>query len=290
MLPTLKALADGRPHGLLELNEMLAKQFALSPEERNQRNQVSGQTTFYNRTAWARTYLKAAGLIESPKYGVFIIGPEGKRVLASKPKQIDLKFLRQFPSFVQFRNPESASQEIALQPKPADSQTPEEIIAANYAEYRAKLSEDLRERLSTIPPGFFENLVVQLLSAMGYGDARAVGGKGDGGIDGIVKEDKLGLDLIYVQAKRWEGTVPGKEIRAFSGSLGQQKASKGVFITTSQFSDDAVKAAREVGQRIVLIDGNGLAELMIDHGIGVSELIKYSIKKIDQDYFEAAQE
>ncbi len=285
MLPILKVAEDGREHTAEEIYETMAKQFAISEAEFDQRNE-GGQRTFANRVAWARTFLKKAGLVDYTGTGRFKITAEGIKALSSNPSEITLKFLSRYPSFREFRTYRGRSQEEAgTVETQEESQTPEEIIAANYEKYNAKLSEDLLERIKSSSSRFFEDLVVDLLAAMDYGDARAVGRTGDGGIDGIVKQDRLGLDAIYVQAKRWQGTVPAKEIRAFAGSLELQKGSKGVFITTSDFSEEAKKHANALGKRIVLIDGNQLAQYMIDYGIGVTEQVRYAIKKLDIDYF-----
>ena len=290
MLPILQLLAEGKERTIAEINDAMVKKFSLSPADLNERNE-SGQTTFYNRVAWARTYMKKAGLLESTSAGRFKITPRGVEVLNQRPPGINLQFLLKFPEFKEFRSPgkpRGQSETQATIPL-EESQTPEEIISTNYAKHNAKLAEDLLDNIKSNSPKFFENLVLDLLVAMGYGgsrkDAEAVGRSGDGGIDGVVKQDKLGLDTVYVQAKKWEGPVPGDRIRSFSGSLDENKASKGVIITTSSFSEGARKSAQSIGKKIILIDGDKLTQLMIDHGIGVTSGANYTVKKVDSEYF-----
>jgi restriction system protein len=252
------------------------------------------QRTFYNRVGWARTYLKKAGLVETPGVGRVKIAPLGLQILKKNPSKIDRKFLMQFPGFVEFQKvqrketePEHSKAMMAID---STDQTPSELLEGTYQYVRGQLVEELLDRIKACSPKFFENLVLDLLVAMGYGgsrkDAERVGRSGDGGIDGTINEDKLGLDAVYVQAKKWDtGTVGRKEIQAFAGSLEGKRARKGVFITTSHFAQDARDYVKGIEKKIVLLDGEELAQLMIDHGVGVAEVANYAVKKVDADYF-----
>jgi len=291
MLPLLRLLKDGKEHYLGEVVSSLADEFKLSPAEREQLLNSGQQTVIRNRAGWARTYLKKAGLLDSPRRGYFRITERGQSVLSSKPGRIDVKYLEQFPEFVAFRELRHERQdEVPLPIAQSTDATPEEALDAAYGRLRLDLESDLLEQVKTASPSFFERLVVELLVRMGYGgtlrDAgQAVGKSGDGGIDGIIKEDRLGLDVIYIQAKRWEATVGRPEIQKFAGALQGHRAHKGVFITTSAFSSDAQEFASRIDSKIVLIDGPMLARYMIDHNIGVSPVRSYEVKKIDSDYF-----
>jgi restriction system protein len=291
MLPLLRFLKDGREHNLGEVVDLLVDEFALSPEERDQLLGSGQQTVIRNRAGWARTYLKKAGLITSNRRGYFRITERGQSALDSKPGRIDVKFLEQFPEFVAFRElrherPDEAPVAVTAS---ADA-TPEEALDAAYGRLRLDLEAELLDQVKSASPSFFERLVVELLVRMGYGgtlrDAgHAVGKSGDGGIDGIIKEDRLGLDVIYIQAKRWDSTVGRPEIQKFAGALQGHRARKGVFITTSSFSSDAVEFVSRIDSNIVLIDGASLAKHMIDHNVGVSVSRSYEVKRIDSDYF-----
>ena len=253
---------------------------------------------FDNRIGWARTYLKQAGLLTSPKRGIFQITERGRSLLSKAPAQITVATLDQFDEFRAFRarrRDTSAGVSSSIQ-QPAEeessaTQTPEDQLAFAYRRLRSELELDLLEQVKSVTPAFFERLVIDLLVGMGYGGSRqdagrAIGKSGDGGIDGIIKEDKLGLDVIYVQAKRWEGTVGRPEIQKFAGALQGQRANKGVFITTSSYSREAVDFASLINAKIILIDGQQLAAMMIDHNVGVSTIGMYELKKIDADYFD----
>lgn len=290
MLPLLKLLNDGREHTLNELIELLAQQFGLTDEERKELLPSGRQYKFDNRVGWARTYMKKAGLLESTGRGKVCITAKGLEALNRNLPSIDNEFLMQFPEFIEFKNSSKNKQNENEQGSNEDSETPEEILEASYQALRADLAQEILDRIKKCSPKFFESLVVDLLVAMGYGGSRkdagqAVGQSGDGGIDGIIKEDKLGLDVVYIQAKRWEATVGRPIIQAFAGSLEGQRAKKGIVITTSQFSKDALDYVKVIEKKIVLIDGEQLAQLMIDYGIGVTEVAKYVVKKIDLDYF-----
>lgn len=291
MLPLLRFLRDEKEHNIGEVVDSLAAEFNLSAEERQQLLGSGQQTVIRNRAGWARTYLKKAGLIASTRRGFFRITERGKSALASKPERIDIKYLEQFPEFVAFR--ELRHEQVDEAPAPVGSPsdaTPEEALDAAYQRIRLDLEAELLDQVMTASPAFFERLVVELLVRMGYGgtlrDAgQAVGRSGDGGIDGIIKEDRLGLDVIYIQAKRWDSTVGRPEIQKFAGALQGHRARKGVFITTSSFSADALEFVSRIDSKIVLIDGLALAKHMIDQSVGVSTSRSYEVKKIDSDYF-----
>lgn len=292
MLPLLKALRDGEEHSLHEVIEILADQFELNDDERRELLPSGRQAKLDNRVAWARTYLKKAGLLESTGRGKFQINDRGLAVLREDPPEINVKFLEQFPEFLEFRD--GSSKDVSADPENGatdKTRTPEEVLEAGYQNLRKDLAQDLLDRIMGCSPDFFERLVVDLLVAMGYGGSRkdageAVGRSGDGGIDGIIKEDKLGLDAVYIQAKRWEGTVGRPTVQAFAGSLMGNRAGKGVLITTSQFTREANDYVKGIQQpKIVLIDGEQLAQFMIDHDIGVADVATYRIKRVDLDYF-----
>ncbi len=297
LLPVLQVASDGNEHSLSETIETIARQVGLSEADRDELLPSGKQRKFDNRVSWARTYLQKALLLSSPGRSKFRITERGMKVLKENPPHMNVKYLRQFPEFVAFhthadRDGKSednnhTTQEILEK----TSQTPQEILEASYQSLRQTLAQELLERIKHSPPKFFESLVVDLLVAMGYGGSRkdagqAVGQVGDGGIDGIIKEDKLGLDAIYLQAKRWEGTVGSPVVQGFAGALIGKKARKGVFITTSNFSPQARSfASGTENLKIILIDGEQLTQLMIDHDIGVTEESRYIVKKVDLDYF-----
>ncbi|MDD2720114.1 MAG: restriction endonuclease [Gallionella sp.] len=288
MLPLLKLLADKREYAMREVTDTLSDQFGLTEEERNVASTVSGQGVMYNRTAWAKTYLKRAGLVEQPKRGLFKISEKGFRALQTKPTAINLKFLEQFGDGLNLK--EYATEQTQFTSQELPTQTPEELIESGAKVIRKDLAEEILSRIKGCSPVFFERLVVELLVKMGYGGSRqdagrAIGRSGDEGIDGVIHEDRLGLDVIYLQAKRWEGVVGRPEIQKFVGALQGQRAKKGVFITTSDFTKEAVEYVRNIDNKVVLINGALLANLMIDHNVGVSLAATYEIKKIDSDYF-----
>lgn len=290
MLPLLKFLSDGKEHSLGDAIEALSDEFGLTPAERQQLLPSGQQTIIRNRVGWARTYMAKAGLVESVRRGYFRISTKGEKVHTAKPERIDVKFLEQFPEFVAFRDLHHSHDEKKTDDQQADTETPEEAFDAAYQRLRADLEGEVLDQVRAASPSFFERVVVELLVKMGYGgnlqDAgQAVGQVGDGGIDGIIKEDRLGLDVIYIQAKRWDNTVGRPEIQKFVGALGGNRAKKGVFITTSGFSKDAVDFVDRIDSKIVLINGPTLARLMVDHGVGVSTVQAYEVKKIDADYF-----
>jgi len=296
MLPLLKLAADGQPHSLGEAREALATQFGLSDADRDEPLPSGNQSKFSNRVAWAKSYLQQAGLLTSPKRGYFQIGPRGEKVLMSPPGRIDIKFLEQYPEFVEFRTPkgEPSTPAAAFAPEElADSDTPEEALETAHQKINATLATDVLSRVKTASPEFFERLVVELLLRMGYGGSRtdagqAVGKSGDEGIDGIISEDRLGLDVVYLQAKKWDGTVGRPEIQKFVGALHGKRAKKGVFISTGSFSSEAVAYVEHIDPKVVLIDGKRLAQLMIDFEVGVATARTYQVKRVDSDYFEEA--
>jgi len=292
MRPLLDCASDGKEHALREVIERLAVHCGLTDVERKQLLPSGNQEVFVNRVAWAKTHLKMAGLLDSPKRGYLNITPLGLNVLTEFPERIDLKVLRQQPGYLEARGgTKSETQNKSSSQDVEASQTPEEQIELAFLALRSSLGSEILSKLRTSSPSFFENLVVELLVAMGYGGTRkdagqAIGRSGDEGIDGIIKEDRLGLDTIYIQAKRWLQTVGRPEIQKFAGALQGFRANKGIFITTSDFSREAVEYASRIESRIVLIDGEMLWNLMIDFGIGVSKTATYEIKKIDNDYFD----
>ncbi|MGE0882518.1 MAG: restriction endonuclease [Blastocatellales bacterium] len=289
MLPLLRHLSDGTERTNQETVEALADEFHLTDADRAQLLPSGQQTVFRNRIAWAKAHFKRAGLIESPRRGIYRITNQGREILTSNPKRIDLKFLDKFPGHREFRFSSKVENEPEIVPQ-VNGLTPEEHIALGYQQIREELAADLLRRIKECAPEFFEQLVIDLLLAMGYGGSRqdagkAVGRSGDGGIDGIIKEDRLGLDAIYIQAKRWEGVVGRPEIQKFAGALQGQRARKGIFITTSSFTKEAREFVSAIDSKIILVGGDMLASLMIDHGIGVTEVGSYVVKRIDSDYF-----
>lgn len=290
-LPLLEFTADGLEHSNQDAIEHLAERFGLTEEERKARLPSGRKRVFDNRVHWARTYLAKAGLLGSPRRGFFQITARGLEVLAQRPSKIDVNFLAQFQEFREFRE---LRHQVAASPsagRELDGEaTPEEDLEAAYQRVRHDLAGELLAMVRKCSPSFFERLVVDLLVKMGYGGTRqdagqAIGRSGDGGIDGIIKEDRLGLDAIYLQAKRWDGVVGRPEVQKFAGALQGHRARKGVFITTSSFSKEAVEFVGRLDSKIILIDGEQLVQLMIDHDVGVSTAAAYEIKKIDQDYF-----
>jgi restriction system protein len=292
MLPFLAAMSDGNVHRVTDLGKILSSQFMMTDAEMTERIPSGLSTIFENRIGWARTYLKKAGLIEPVSRDQYRITARGLDLLKSKPSKIDAALLKQFPEFIEFISPKADGQTAPVEPvEPSESQTPLEVLESAYQRLRRELADELLQTVTAAAPAFFEHLVVDLLVAMGYGGSlkdagQAVGRTGDDGVDGIIKEDRLGLDAVYIQAKRWTASVGRPEIQAFAGSLEGHRARKGVFITTSQFSKDAREYVTRIEKRIVLIDGEQLAQLMMDFGVGVSEVDTYKVKKLDHDYFE----
>jgi len=293
MLPILKILGDGQDHHVRELTERVADEFGLTDSQRQERLPSGQQTIIANRVGWSKSYMKQAGLVASPKRGIVRITSEGQAALRESPKSVDVEFLRRFPSFVEFEQ-RSATAVTPTSDAAMQTATPEESLETSYLALRKQLAEDLLERVRQCSSQFFEQLVVDLLVAMGYGGSLtdaglAIGRSGDGGIDGIIKEDKLGLDVVCIQAKRWERTVGRPEVQAFAGSMEGFRARKGVMLTTASFSRDAEDYVTRIERKIVLIGGRQLAQLMIDHDIGVATARNYVIKRLDSDYFDAEE-
>ena len=301
MLPVLQTLEASRPRHRREVAAAVADALHLSESERQQTLASGKATVVLSRVSWALAYLKQARLVESPSRGVYQLTDRGKDVLARKPSRIDGKFLSQFPEFLDFlQRARTATAEKADVGGPpvqgvveaaSDSASPEEALDAAYGRLRTGLEEELLEAAKTGSPVFFEQLVIDLLVKMGYGGsrtdaARAVGRAGDGGIDGVIDEDRLGLDVIYVQAKRWDAAVGRPEIQKFAGALQGQRARKGICITTSNFTREAEEYAQRIESRIILIDGRRLARLMFDFDVGATPRSTYTVKQLDSDYFE----
>lgn len=289
MLPLLKFASDQKEHSLQEAIDSLANSFNLTLDERQELLPSGTQARFANRVAWARSYFKQALLVENTKRGFFKITKRGLDLLDKNPNEINKKTLELFPEFLEFQNvkrepiAEKSNDEL-------ERQTPEESLEIAYKTLSDGLAGEIIQRIKDCSPVFFERLVVELLLSMGYGGSRAdagraIGQSGDGGIDGIIDEDKLGLDSIYIQAKRWEGTVGRPEIQKFVGALQGNRAHKGVFITTSDFTKEAQEYVKNITNKVVLINGFTLAKLMIENDVGVSTVSTYKVKKIDSDYF-----
>ena len=289
MLPLLKYSGDKKEHSIREAITHISELFNLTEEEKRELLPSGQQKVINNRTAWSKTYLIKAGLLESTRRSYFIITENGLNVLKENLIEIDIKYLEQFPEFVEFRTVKKDEKERPAQEE--QQKTPQELLEFNYQKIEDELAQEILKTVKDNHPNFFERLVVELLLKMGYGGSRkdagkAIGKSSDEGIDGIIKEDKLGLDTVYIQAKRWEGSVGRPEIQKFVGALHGQGAKKGIFITTSNFSKEAIGYASNMNDpKIVLIDGIQLTNLMIDNDIGVSKVATYEIKKIDTDYF-----
>lgn len=289
MLPLLKFVGDQKEHSSRHVIDALADQFHLTIEERRELLPSGHQAVFNNRVGWARTYMKKAGLLRSPQRGYLCITNRGLDVLKQNPSKIDLELLGQFEEFIEFRTfrrEKAAGQKVTEERE----RTPEETLESAYQNLRIDLANDLLQQIKVSPPSLFENIVIDLLVKMGYGGSRkdagaAIGKSGDEGIDGIIKEDPLGLDIIYIQAKKWDNTVSRPEIQKFAGALQGKRARKGIFITTSNYSREAKEYASSIENKIILIDGDQLTQLMIDHNIGISLSATYETKKIDLDYF-----
>ncbi|MCG5547516.1 restriction endonuclease [Halorhodospira halochloris] len=292
MLPLLRLAEDGQEHSLRAAIQSLADNFELQDSERKELLPSGRQFKFDNRVGWARTYLKKAGLLEMPRRGFFQITERGKEVLRQDLERIDARFLRRFEEFRSFQNREPSCQTSAETQKALETDdTPEEELEKAYQKLRQGLADELLQLVKQMPPEFFERLVVELMISMGYGGSRqeagkALGKSGDEGIDGIISEDRLGLNTIYIQAKRWTDNVVGRPaVQQFAGALQGKGSKKGVFITTSTFSNEAFEYCKSIGSNIVLISGEQLAQYMIDYNVGVATTCSYEIKRIDSDYF-----
>lgn len=292
MLPLLKIAADNKEHRMRDVTVELADHFDLSESERKELLPSGRESTFHNRASWARTYLKKAGLLESMKRGCFQITDRGHEALEQKPTSIDDSFLRQYKEYVEFKDQKSVVADKTIKPSTNEiTLTPDDSIETAYSLLRQHVESDLLAQVKGCSPEFFERLVVRLLTAVGYGGSltdagKAIGKSGDGGIDGVIKEDRLGLDLLYIQAKRWDSNPVGSpDVQGFVGALHGKGASRGIFITTSTFSKPAIDYAEKVADRVVLIDGQHLASLMFEYGLGVSTVNSYVVKRVDSDFF-----
>ncbi len=292
MLPLLKSISDGNIHDYKEVKLQLVEEFKLTETELKELLPSARAYLFDNRVGWANTYLKKAGLIQSNKRGTLQITEAGIKLLKTNPEKVNVKMLKEYDSFKEFHTMKKGDDTTdELVDSYTDTKSPEEILEDAHESLISSLSQELLETIMNCTPHFFEKLVIDLLIKMGYGGSRrdagkAIGKSGDGGIDGIINEDRLGLDTIYLQAKRWENSVPVKEVRDFAGSLLSKKARKGIFITTSSFPKSAYDFAESIEPKIILIDGDKLCKLMIEHNVGINVKSLYEIKSIDSDYFE----
>jgi restriction system protein len=291
MLPILEYYGDKLEHGSQNVLGNLKIKLKLTDEEINELLPSGKQYRFNNRVGWAIIYLMKSGLLNRPSRGKYIITSRGLEVLKEKPEKINMKYLEKFQEYVDFKDFKSDKSEDKVLPSEYDKiSTPQESLESSYQELRRQLSHDLLERVKQSSPSFFEILVVDLLLKLGYGGSRidagkAIGRTGDDGIDGVIKEDKLGLDVVHIQAKKWQNPVGRPDIQAFVGSLEGQRSRKGVFITTSKFTADAQEYVKRIEKKIVLIDGEQLTQLMIDNGVGVAEESRYVVNRLDEDYF-----
>lgn len=296
LLPVLNSCVDGQVHTISEGVDYVTSEFNLTAEDLDHRIPSGRVKTVYSRVSWARTFLTKAGLLEAPRRGYRRITPLGQETLKQKPERIDHQFLLQFPGYVEFHELKSPGKEKKpKEPESPETMTPQETLEYGYQKINRSLELDILDRIKKCSPDFFELLVVDLIVKMGYGGSRRdagekIGKSGDEGIDGIVKEDKLGLDVIYLQAKRWEANVGRPQVQAFAGALQGKNARKGILITTSTFSKEARDFTSRIGTKIVLVDGEELAQLMIEHNVGVSTTDVYEVKRIDTDYFDEITE
>ena len=297
-IPFLEFLGDGQNHTVAEVINHLAQKMGVTEEERKEMLPSGVATKFGSRVGWTRTYLGKAGLLETVKRGVLKISPEGKRVLGSNPAKIDDEYLMQYEGFRDFKTPASSKAITSSAASDTTDITPQDELEDAFQKINSALVSDVLDEIVAQTPSFFENLVVQLLVKMGYGGSladagRILGKTGDEGIDGVIREDKLGFDLIYIQAKRWDlgNSVGRPEIQKFVGALAGAGASKGLFITTASFSKEAYAyAEKQHTTKIVLVDGKALANLMIEYNLGVSTQITYDLKRIDTDFFALERE
>lgn len=292
MLPLLKVAGDGRVHSMRDVVKGLASALDVSETEQKELLPSGTDKVFYNRARWAKLYLLKAGLLRSAQRGQLQITERGKKVLAENPERVDIAYLGRFPEFLEFRGSSTTKEADESGSSINEPYTPDDLIAKGYLSLREQIEQDLLSKIKTSSPEFFERLVIQLLITMGYGGSlsdagQAIGKSGDGGVDGVIKEDKLGLDQIYVQAKRWDGSSVGRpEIQRFVGALLGKKSRRGIFLTTSGFTKEAESYADGLDTKIVLVDGIKLTHYMFDYGIGVSTESTYEIKRIDSSFFE----
>lgn len=293
MRPLLALHEDGSEHINRDLVNALAKQFSLTDEERREMLPSGRAKMFDNRIGWAKTYIVNAGLIEAPKRGISVITEKGRQALKEHTDRIDLRTLALITGKPSRGKKSDATEEIQAtsEIEVESDETPEEALDNAYQKIRGSVEREIISKILSNPPDFLERVIIDLVVKMGYGGNRkdageAIGRSGDEGIDGIIKEDPLGLDVIYLQAKRYEGTVGRPDIQKFAGALQGQRAKKGIFITTSGYSKEAREFASKIDTKIILIDGPMLAKLMFDHGIGVSASTTYEVRRIDTDYFD----
>jgi|SRR3989344_4028258 len=282
MLPVLQELADGGTRGGQDVASAVAKKMAVSEEDLQQILPSGGQTVFQNREAWAATYLAKAGLIARPERGYLKITERGLAVLKQNPEKIDNEFLRRFKEFQDFKAKTPAES--------TNDSTPQEDLEKGFQGIGASVRDEIIERLHEVNPTRFEQIVIDVLVAMGYGGshedaAKAVGKSGDEGVDGVINEDRLGLDTIYIQAKRWKANIGRPDVQSFVGALSGRHANKGIFITTSAFTNEAMDYVKTLREKVILIDGERLASLMFEFNVGVATESTYHVKRIDTDYF-----
>lgn len=289
IFPLLDLLKDGQTYRSSDVNQRMADLFELDQEDRQELLNSGRQTRLENRVQWAATYLRKAGLIQNVQRGYYRITDLGVEVVYSGIDFINIQFLERFPSFVEFRQKTKAEE--TRDNVLVSTATPEEILEESYKSLRGELVIEILQKVKEATPAFFEQLVLDVLVSMGYGGSRPEAGKrigqsGDGGIDGLINEDRLGLDTIYVQAKRWSNTVTDSTVREFIGSLDTNGAHKGVLITTSDFTAPAIRTVERLTQKkVILLNGEALAQYMIEFNVGVSEKSTYIVKKLDHDYF-----
>lgn len=297
MLPMLKLLSDGRAWSIRDLTAAIADQFGLTEEEREQRLPSGQRTTIGNRVGWARSYMKFAGLMEYPTRGQVRITDLGRGILAEEPSRIDVRFLKRLPSYHEFKqkaDPEPPPSEDKASPILEEESTPHELIDSAFQSLLQATAEEILTRLKSCSPAFFESVVVRLLMAMGYGGVAGhgsvTGKSGDGGIDGVIRQDKLGLDVVCIQAKRWDGPVGRPVVQQFVGSMDYYRAKKGVILTTSTFTRDGMEFLQRIeGKTVVLVEGDRLAALMIEHDLGVTTTKTYALKEVSNDFFDEGE-
>lgn len=285
MFPLLKLLSDDQPHSISQINDDLANHFQLTDEEKNRPKASGNQALFRNRWGWTRFYLKKAGLLEVLTNYDTKITNEGQEFLRSNPPFLNKESLMKIPRFAEYIQKIKEKKYSQEQTDDSEDKSPEDKISDGIQEIRKNLEEDILEKIKESNPYYFEQIVVDLLEKMGYGHGQVTKRSGDEGIDGIITEDKLGFDEIYLQAKRWQHNVRSKDLRDFAGSLLAKKSRKGVFITTSDFSPDAKEFVEKADTKIILINGEKLAELMYDYNIGFETGENLELKKIDDGYF-----
>lgn len=288
MLPLLKLVKQHGDISFSKATAIIADQFNLTDQEKRQLLSSGKQAVINSRVSWANTYLKKAGLLFSPQRGILSLTEQGKDVLSQNPESINVDYLQQFPDFAAFKN--ATHQKSKPQIENRNLETPEEILEEAYFQIKEQALSDVLEKIKSCSPLFFENLVVDTIVKMGYGGShkdagQAIGRSGDEGIDGIINEDRLGLDVIYLQAKRWTGNISRPEIQKFAGALQGKRAKKGIFITTSDYTSEAREYAKNIDAKIILISGQQLVELMWEYSIGLSSAGTYELKKLDLDYF-----